>query len=98
MNLSLGFPAASLETVVTQLQAAHREPDSPVRAIHHQPASDGVFAGMPPQVDARLAAALEKRGVTRLYSHQAEAFEQIHAGRHVVIVTPTASGKTLCYN
>jgi DEAD/DEAH box helicase domain-containing protein len=98
MNLSLGFPAASLETVVTQLQAAHREPDSAVRAIHHQPAAEGVFSEMPPAVDARLAAALEKRGITRLYSHQAEAFEHIEAGRHVVIVTPTASGKTLCYN
>src|SRR3982751_6657634 len=98
MNLSLGFPAASLETVVTQLQAAHREPDSSVRAIHHQPASEGVFADIPAAVDPLLVSALEKRGITRLYSHQAEAFEQIDAGKHVVIVTPTASGKTLCYN
>src|SRR3954468_16453961 len=98
MNLSIGFPNASLETVVTQFQAAHREPDSSVRAIHHQPASEGVFADIPAAVDPRLAVALEKRGITRLYSHQAEAFEQIDAGRHVVIVTPTASGKTLCYN
>src|SRR3954447_1156218 len=98
MNLSLGFPAASLETVVTQLQAAHREPDSSVRAIHHQPASEGVFAEIPAAVDPRLRTALDKRGIQRLYCHQADAFDQIQAGKHVVIVTPTASGKTLCYN
>ena len=99
MNLSLGFPAAaSLETVVTQFQTAHRDPDSAVRAIHHQPASDGVFAELPGAIDPRLRAALEKRGIARLYSHQADAFAAIDAGRHVVIVTPTASGKTLCYN
>ena len=63
------------------------------------PAGDGRlvrrYAG---GVDARLRSALEKRGITQLYSHQAEAFEQIAAGKNVVIVTPTASGKTLCYN
>ncbi len=38
------------------------------------------------------------RGIEQLYSHQAEAFDHVAAGRNVVIVTPTASGKTLCYN
>src|SRR5207249_2713386 len=45
-----------------------------------------------------LRAALERRGIARLYGHQAEAFDRIQAGSNVVIVTPTASGKTLCYN
>ena len=40
---------------------------------------------------------LEDRGITSLYSHQAEAVEAVHAGEDVVVVTPTASGKTLCY-
>jgi DEAD/DEAH box helicase domain-containing protein len=53
---------------------------------------------MPAAIDPRLRRALEKRGIARLYSHQAEAFERVDAGRNVVIVTPTASGKTLCYN
>src|SRR2546427_5439883 len=107
-NLSLGFPEfsrelalspkESLETVVSGFRALHQEPDSAVRAIHHQPAAEGVFADIPATVDAKLRAALEKRGIARLYSHQAEAFDAIQAGKNVVIVTPTASGKTLCYN
>ena len=55
MKLSLGFPAASLETVVTQFQAAQCQPDSAVRAIHHQTASEGSFADLPAAVDPRLA-------------------------------------------
>jgi DEAD/DEAH box helicase domain-containing protein len=57
----------------------------------------GEFSEMPAAVDADLRRLL-KRGIERLYTHQADAFEQIQAGRHVVVVTPTASGKTLCYN
>jgi DEAD/DEAH box helicase domain-containing protein len=108
MNLSLGFPEfsqelavsrkPSLEAVVARFQSAHQEPDSPVRAIHHQPAAEGVYTEMPAAVDARLRAALGKRGISRLYAHQADAFDEIERGRNVVIVTPTASGKTLCYN
>jgi DEAD/DEAH box helicase domain-containing protein len=108
MDLSLGFPEfsqelavprkPSLEAVVARFQSAHQEPDSAVRAIHHQPAAEGVYAEIPPAVDARLRAALTKRGISRLYAHQADAFDEIERGRNVVIPTPTASGKTLCYN
>jgi DEAD/DEAH box helicase domain-containing protein len=108
MNLSLDFPEfsqqlsvshkPSLEAVVAAFQTLHREADSPVRAVHHQPASAGTFADIPGAVEARLRAALESRGIARLYCHQAEAFEHAAVGRHVAIVTPTASGKTLCYN
>src|SRR5580658_10088304 len=108
MDLSLGFPEfshelsiatkPSLEAVVSRFRSVHKEPDSPVRAFHHQPAVEGTFADIPAGVDARLRTALEKRGIARLYSHQADAFEQAAAGHNAVIVTPTASGKTLCYN
>ena len=108
MNLSLEFPEfsrelaisrkPSLEAVVAGFQSLHRDPDSPIRAVHHQPAAEGVFAEIPPAVDPRLRAALERRGIQKLYCHQAEAFEHATKGRNVVIVTPTASGKTLCYN
>jgi DEAD/DEAH box helicase domain-containing protein len=62
------------------------------------PARDGQFAPLPAGLDPRLAAALAGRGITRLYTHQAAAWESIQAGRHTAVVTPTASGKTLCYN
>lgn len=53
---------------------------------------------MPESVDARIKAALSKRGIEQLYSHQHTAYETIRRGENVVAVTPTASGKTLCYN
>ena len=62
------------------------------------PAREGRYAPFPDDLDPRLAGALRERGVTRLYSHQREAWDHVRAGRHVVVVTPTASGKTLCYN
>ena len=44
------------------------------------------------------AKSCRERGIAQLYIHQADAFAEVEAGRNVVIVTPTASGKTLCYN
>jgi DEAD/DEAH box helicase domain-containing protein len=55
-------------------------------------------AEFPAGMDPRLLGALRERGVGRLYSHQREAWDHVAAGRDVVVVTPTASGKTLCYN
>ena len=62
------------------------------------PAADAVFAPLPADLRPELAGALRRRGVARLYSHQAEAYTAVRNGRHLVVVTPTASGKTLCYN
>jgi len=62
------------------------------------PAKTGSFADLPGDLDPRLAFALRARGIERLYSHQRQAWEAIRADRHTVVVTPTASGKTLCYN
>jgi len=61
------------------------------------PGSEGRYAPLPPELPPALSAALRARGIERLYSHQAEAFAAAQAGRHVVVVTPTASGKSLCY-
>jgi len=55
-------------------------------------------APMPDDLDPRLAEALRRRAIPTLYTHQAQAHEQIRLRRDVAIVTPTASGKTLCYN
>ncbi len=53
---------------------------------------------MPESLPASLRNALARRGVASLYSHQVQAIEAAHAGRHVVIATPTASGKSLCFH
>jgi len=62
------------------------------------PALEARYADFPQGFDRRLADALRSRGVERLYTHQAEAVETALAGKDLVVVTPTASGKTLCYN
>ena len=62
------------------------------------PPADGRYADFPAALDPRLSAVLKGRGVDRLYSHQAEAVSLAAAGRSFVVPTPTASGKTLCYN
>src|SRR5258708_6453057 len=62
------------------------------------PARAAELAPVPADLRPELAAALAGRGIERLYRHQAEAYAQVRGGRHVVAVTPTASGKTLCYN
>ena len=80
----------------TRDAATTRNPTVTVsRVIPATPAEYGHFAS---GVDARLRTALAARGIERPYTHQAEAIEHALAGRHVVVVTPTASGKTLCYN
>ena len=108
MNPSSEFTEASLqlhfsrkpavEAVVSRFQSAHEQTDSPVRAIHHQLATAGEFAELPAGVDDRIKQALERRGIARLYTHQADALNAARQGKNIVVVTPTASGKTLCYN
>jgi len=56
------------------------------------------FADYPDALDDRLREALARRGISRLYSHQTEAVAAALDRENVVVVTPTASGKTLCYN
>ena len=56
------------------------------------------YAEYPAWLDGRISATLRRRGILSLYSHQADSLESTHAGKHTVVVTPTASGKTLCYD
>ena len=62
------------------------------------PQKSAVYGEFPLGLDTRIQPLLKQRGIHRLYSHQAEAIETVLRGEDVVIVTPTASGKTLCYN
>ncbi len=83
------------ETLIDLLAQRHPERIAgeliiPARAARH--------AEFPPDLDARIIAALRARGIAQLYSHQRDAWDHVAAGRHTVVVTPTSSGKTLCYN
>ncbi|PYT75128.1 MAG: ATP-dependent RNA helicase [Acidobacteria bacterium] len=67
-------------------------------AVRHFPAREAQWANFPEWVKAELVSAYSAKGVSQLYTHQAAAAEAVHAEKNVVIVTPTSSGKTLCYN
>jgi DEAD/DEAH box helicase domain-containing protein len=73
-------------------------PDLHVTAVRRLAAIEARHAAFPPGIDERLTTALASRGIERPYTHQADAIAHALAGRNVVIITPTASGKTLCYN
>jgi DEAD/DEAH box helicase domain-containing protein len=83
--------------VVDQLTARDRNSEL-ITALHHTPAREAQWETMPEWVRSELAAAYRSKNVQQLYSHQARAITAVHEGRNTVVVTPTASGKTLCYN
>ncbi len=98
--MGLDFPrkASGLEGSLARFEELMANPDSPVRAIRKLPARAGEFVDFPEALAPALRQALITRGIRQLYTHQGAAFEHSAAGRNVVVVTPTASGKTLCYN
>lgn len=65
---------------------------------HTIEAKEAKVVGFPECIHPSLIKALQQRGIHALYTHQREAYDSIMAGKSVVAVTPTASGKTLCYN
>ncbi|MDR6549678.1 DEAD/DEAH box helicase [Paenibacillus qinlingensis] len=65
---------------------------------HTIPPRDPKLANFPEGLHEGICSALQHKNIGQLYTHQAESFRQVTAGNHVVTVTPTASGKTLCYN
>jgi DEAD/DEAH box helicase domain-containing protein len=66
--------------------------------VEHLPARAARYGDLAGALHPALQAALQQRGLTRFYSHQAEAINAARAGQHVIVATGTASGKTLCYN
>ena len=57
-----------------------------------------VFCPLPEDLDSSLVKAFKEKGIKEIYSHQREAYDAITGGENVIITTPTASGKTLCFN
>src|SRR4051812_22770338 len=97
-NRSDGALDAALERIGGRDIDRPDTPDLHVTAVRRLPAVEARLAPFPESLDPRLTTALRARGVEQLYTHQAEAIDHALAGRHTVVITPTASGKTLCYN
>ncbi len=70
------------------------------QVVHERqiPPRKALYADLQPPLPRLLSDALRHQGITRLYRHQVEAITAIRGGQHTVVVTGTASGKTLCYN
>jgi len=69
-----------------------------VRAVKNIPAQEARYMEYPPGVHPALVQALKEKGFSRLYSHQYLSWKHVREGKNIAVVTPTASGKTLCYN
>jgi ATP-dependent helicase YprA (DUF1998 family) len=101
MGVASGRSArATIETVQDALSAlaGRYRTDEVLTAIKHIPARAAQFVPMPEWVRPELAAAYRCKGIRELYAHQGAAADLARAGKDFVVVTPTASGKTLCYN
>ena len=95
---SAGATSLARVSQVLDTFAARDSNGEVLTAMRHYPAREAQWAEFPEWIHDDLRAAYTAKGIRKLYTHQAAAAEAVHAGKNVVIVTPTASGKTLCYN
>ncbi|MGB9907320.1 MAG: DEAD/DEAH box helicase [Candidatus Saccharicenans sp.] len=86
-----------LLTAINQLREM-AAPHGSITTIKYLPPRPGNLVEYPVDVHPRLVEALKIKGFSALYSHQQQTWQRVKEGRNVVVVTPTASGKTLCYN
>jgi len=77
---------------------SHRDYRDQIVHVHRLPARQGRYRRPDRPMHPLLTDVLAAEGVEKLYCHQADAFDHVVAGKDVVVVTGTASGKTLCYN
>jgi DEAD/DEAH box helicase domain-containing protein len=87
----------TVHDILGTLVARYRT-DEVLTCLRQIPAREAKFRPMPGWVSRELSDAYRTKGIKELYSHQAATAELVHSGKNVVVVTPTASGKTLCYN
>jgi hypothetical protein len=88
-------PAGTVET----LERLLADPEIQAALVEHRvlPEREARVAPFPEWLDRRLVRGLHAQGIEMLYTHQAEALEALHEGKDIVVITPTASGKSLCY-
>ncbi|MBR32592.1 MAG: ATP-dependent helicase [Spirochaetaceae bacterium] len=71
--------------------------DGRIQSVRHVPGREAQFADFPPSLDPELVQGVQRLGISSLYSHQSRAIEAALDGENTVVVTPTASGKSLTY-
>ncbi|MBD3413062.1 MAG: DEAD/DEAH box helicase [Candidatus Aminicenantes bacterium] len=69
-----------------------------IRTIKHIPPKQGRYKEYPSDIHTSLEKAFKKKGFSKLYTHQFLSWQKSQENKNIVVVTPTASGKTLCYN
>ncbi|MBZ5670946.1 MAG: DEAD/DEAH box helicase [Acidobacteriia bacterium] len=91
---------APVQSALKEIEEKFRAPRTQggVTAIRHFPAREPRVEPFPASLPPRVMEILKARGFACLYTHQAAAFTLAREGKNLVVVTPTASGKTLCYN
>ncbi len=94
-HVARGESPLKLEQVLDQI-GSNRRFSEQITSWVRLPSRPAQYGEIPP-LHMKLCSALHTRGIRKLYSHQAEAVHQVQSGKHVVIATPTASGKSLCY-
>ncbi len=86
---------------ISQLLEQFRQDERFLKNIVHWhtiPSKEARTVPFPADLDGRIRAALATRGITALYTHQETAYRLARDGKHIVAVTPTASGKSMCYH
>ena len=88
------------QTTIHTLERLLAQPEVAEAVVEHRviPEREAQTAPCPPWLDKRLVRALHSRGIEMLYTHQADALAALREGDDIVVVTPTASGKSLCYD
>ncbi|WP_338789342.1 DEAD/DEAH box helicase [Metabacillus sp. FJAT-53654] len=88
------------KSLTSLLHALKQEKEFCEQIVHWHtiPSKEAEAVDLPDDIDIRLKTALQNRGISELYTHQHEAYQFANKGSNFVAVTPTASGKTLCYN
>src|SRR5579862_9334908 len=95
-----GRSQATIDTVHEALNAlaGRYKSDEVLTAVRHIPARPARFVAMSGWVRPELADAYRSKGIKEVYTHQRAAAELARSGKDFLVVTPTASGKTICYN
>lgn len=99
-NASMNRLTGKMDSLDEIIDYIRSQPEWMANITHWEtiPPRPARYEDFPDDLHPLLSEALKQKGISRLYTHQSEVFQHVMRGEHVAAVTPTASGKTLCYN